>query len=553
MHPETERGNYIKEEIRRDLEAGRVDHVVTRFPPEPNGYLHIGSAYAINISWSMTQAFNGKFNLRMDDTNPAKEDMHYVEAIVADVDWLGVDYGGEPVFGSDYFPQLFDYAVDLIKKGRAFVCDLSGDQLREYRGTLTSPGTNSPFRQRSIEENLDLFLRMRDGEFPNGAKTLRAKIDMTSPNMNLRDPVLYRIVKHHHYRSGDEWCVYPMYDYAHPLQDYIEGVTHSLCSNEFVNNRPLYEWVLNSLDLPGNIPRQIEFGRLNITGVVTSKRYLRTLVAEGVVSGWDDPRLPTLKGMRRRGYTTEAIFGFLQEIGIPKWEATVDVAMLEYFVRQDLQDKVPCVMTVLDPLKVVITNKDDVEMLEIENHPKDESFGTRQVPFGPEIYIERADFAENPPKKFKRLSPGVEVRLKGGYFIRCDDVIKDANGEVVELRCSYDPDTKSGAGFDGRKPKGTIHWVEASEAVPCEVRLYEPMFSEQPDEEKLLETLNPDSLQVMANALTEPGTKEMLAAGKNQMQFLRNGYFIEDTDSTADKLVFTRTVSLRSSYKPSKS
>ncbi len=553
MHPETERGNYIKEEIRRDLEAGRVDHVVTRFPPEPNGYLHIGSAYAINISWSMTQAFNGKFNLRMDDTNPAKEDMHYVEAIVADVDWLGVDYGGEPVFGSDYFPQLFDYAVDLIKKGRAFVCDLSGDQLREYRGTLTSPGTNSPFRQRSIEENLDLFLRMRDGEFPNGAKTLRAKIDMTSPNMNLRDPVLYRIVKHHHYRSGDEWCVYPMYDYAHPLQDYIEGVTHSLCSNEFVNNRPLYEWVLNSLDLPGNIPRQIEFGRLNITGVVTSKRYLRTLVAEGVVSGWDDPRLPTLKGMRRRGYTTEAIFGFLQEIGIPKWEATVDVAMLEYFVRQDLQDKVPCVMTVLDPLKVVITNKDDVEMLEIENHPKDESFGTRQVPFGPEIYIERADFAENPPKKFKRLAPGVEVRLKGGYFIRCDDVIKDANGEVVELRCSYDPDTKSGAGFDGRKPKGTIHWVEASEAVPCEVRLYEPMFSEQPDEEKLLETLNPDSLQVMANALTEPGTKEMLAAGKNQMQFLRNGYFIEDTDSTADKLVFTRTVSLRSSYKPSKS
>ncbi len=553
MHPETERGNYIKEEIRRDLEAGRVDHVVTRFPPEPNGYLHIGSAYAINISWSMTQAFNGKFNLRMDDTNTAKEDMHYVEAIVADVDWLGVDYGGEPVFGSDYFPQLFDYAVDLIKKGRAFVCDLSGDQLREYRGTLTSPGTNSPFRQRSIEENLDLFLRMRDGEFPNGAKTLRAKIDMTSPNMNLRDPVLYRIVKHHHYRSGDEWCVYPMYDYAHPLQDYIEGVTHSLCSNEFVNNRPLYEWVLNSLDLPGNIPRQIEFGRLNITGVVTSKRYLRTLVAEGVVSGWDDPRLPTLKGMRRRGYTTEAIFGFLQEIGIPKWEATVDVAMLEYFVRQDLQDKVPCVMTVLDPLKVVITNKDDVEMLEIENHPKDESFGTRQVPFGPEIYIERADFAENPPKKFKRLSPGVEVRLKGGYFIRCDDVIKDANGEVVELRCSYDPDTKSGAGFDGRKPKGTIHWVEASEAVPCEVRLYEPMFSEQPDEEKLLETLNPDSLQVMANALTEPGTKEMLAAGKNQMQFLRNGYFIEDTDSTADKLVFTRTVSLRSSYKPSKS
>lgn len=552
MHAENERGNYIKEEIRKDLAAGKVDHVVTRFPPEPNGYLHIGSAYAINISWSMTQAFAGKFNLRMDDTNPAKEDMHYVQAIVEDVDWLGVDYGGEPLFGSDYFPQLFDYAVELIKKGRAFVCDLSGDELREYRGTLTSPGKNSPYRERSIAENLDLFMRMRSGDFPNGAKTLRAKIDMASPNINLRDPVLYRIVKHNHYRSGDQWCVYPMYDYAHPLQDYIEGVTHSLCSNEFVNNRPLYEWVLDSLDLPGLIPRQIEFGRLNITGVVTSKRYLRTLVAEGAVNGWDDPRLPTLKGMRRRGYTTDAIFAFLQEIGIPKWEATVDVAMLEYFVRQDLQDKVPCVMTVLDPLKVVISNKEDTELLDVENHPKDESFGTRQVPFGPVIYIDREDFAENPPRKFKRLSPGVEVRLKGGYFIRCDEVIKDADGNVVELRCSYDPDTKSGAGFDGRKPKGTIHWVDAAEAVPCEVRLYEPMFTEQPADDQLLEAVNPDSLQVMAGALTEPGTKAMLASGQKQMQFLRHGYFIEDADSTAEKLVFNRTVSLRSSYKPGK-
>ena len=552
MHPENERGNYIKEEIRRDLKEGKVSSIVTRFPPEPNGYLHIGSAYAINISWSMTQAFDGKFNLRMDDTNPTKEDMHYVESIVDDVKWLGVDFGGAPVFGSDYFPQLFEYAVELIKSGKAFVCDLTGDQLREYRGTLTSPGANSPYRDRSIEENMDLFLRMRDGEFPNGSKTLRAKIDMSSPNINLRDPVIYRIVKHNHYRSGDTWCVYPMYDFAHPLQDYIEGVTHSLCSNEFVNYRPLYVWVLNSLDLDGIIPRQIEFGRLNITGVVTSKRHLRTLVGENVVRGWDDPRLPTLKGMRRRGYTTEAIFAFLQEIGIPKWEATVDAAMLEYFVRQDLQDKVPSVMAVLDPLKVVITNKDDTEMLDIENHPKDESFGMRQVPFGPVVYIEREDFDENPPKKFKRLSPGAEVRLKGAYFIRCNEVIKDEDGKIVELRCTYDPETKSGSGFNERKPQGTIHWVDADQGIASEVRVYDSMFDEQPDTDNLLDVVKPDSLVIMEKAVVEPAVKDFLAEGTQRMQFLRNGYFMEDLDSSEDRLVFNRTVSLRSSYNPKK-
>ena len=544
--------NFIDRIVAHDVKNGVVDKVVTRFPPEPNGFLHIGSAYAINISYSIAKKYNGKFNLRFDDTNPAKEDIKYVEAILEDFEWLGIDYNGKPLYGADYFDQMYEYAVYLIKKGKAYVCDLSQDEIRDYRGTLTEPGKDSPYRNRSIEENLDLFERMRLGEFDDGDRVLRAKIDMASPNIVLRDPVIYRILKEEHYRTGDKWCIYPMYDFAHPIQDYIEGITHSLCSNEFVNNRALYEWTLENLDLPNHLPRQIEFGRLNITGVVTSKRYLKQLVDSGYLEGWDDPRLPTIQGLRRRGYTQAAIFSFFNEIGVPKTETTVAAEMLEHFLRQDLNKKAVCLMAVLDPLKVVITNKaeDDIEYLDADNNYKTDALGTRKIPFTREIYIERKDFMENPPKKYNRLTLGREVRLKHGYFIKCNEVIKDAAGNIVELRCTYDPETKSGSGFTGRKVKGTIHWVSAAEGLNCRVRLYEPLFKSQPDEAALLESVNPNSLKEINNAVIEPSIRDFIDSGVTHYQFLRDGFYVLD-NKLADKnvLVFNRIVPLKSSYR----
>lgn len=551
-NPET--ANFIDRIVADDVANDRVEKVVTRFPPEPNGFLHIGSAYAINISYSIAKKYNGKFNLRFDDTNPLKEDIAYVDAIIEDFEWLGIDYGSEPYYGSDYNDQIHEYAIHLIKKGLAFVCDLNQEEMRTYRGTLTEPGQNSPYRNRSVEENLDLFERMRLGEFEEGERVLRAKIDMSSPNIVLRDPVIYRIIKASHYRQGDKWCIYPMYDFAHPIQDYIEGVTHSLCSNEFVNNRALYEWSLDNLDLPNHLPRQIEFGRLNITGVVTSKRYLKQLVDSGFLEGWDDPRLPTIQGMRRRGYTPEAIFAFLSEIGVPKSESTVDAEMLEYFIRQDLNEKAITVMSVLDPIKVVITNKDDeIEWLEADNSYAVDDKGTRKIPFTREIYIDREDFKEEPPKKYKRLVIGGEVRLKHGYFIKCNEVIKDEQGNIVELHCTYDPETLSGSGFTGRKVKGTIHWVSATEGLSCSVRVYSELFKSKPDEAALLESINQESRQDLTNAIIEPAILDFMDQDVTHFQFLRQGFFVVDNKlATKDNLVFNRIVPLKSSYRPEK-
>lgn len=542
--------NFIEKIVAYDLENGLVDKIITRFPPEPNGFLHIGSAYAINISYSIAKKYNGKFNLRFDDTNPNKEDILYVNSILEDFDWLGIDYGGKALYASDYFEQIYEYAVYLIKKGKAYVCDLSQEEIRQYRGTLTEPGKESPYRNRSVEENLKLFEEMREGKYKEGEKVLRAKIDMASPNIVLRDPVIYRIIYTPHYRTGTKWCIYPMYDFAHPIQDYIEGITHSLCSNEFVNNRALYDWTLENLDLPKPVPKQIEFGRLNITGVVTSKRYLKQLVASGYLEGWDDPRLPTLQGMRRRGYTKEAIFAFLNEIGVPKTESTVDVEMLEYFVRQDLMEKATCVMAVLDPIKVVITNKDDeVEYLEADNNYKTDALGKRMVPFTKEIYIDREDFMENPPKGYNRLIPGGEVRLKHAYIIKCNEVIKDANGNVVELHCTYDPATKSGSGNSSRKVKGTIHWVSATLGLKCTTRLYEPLFLNPPDEDTLLQSINPNSRRDITNAVIEPAIVDFLAQGVTHYQFLRNGFYVIDNKlGSKENLVFNRIVPLKSSF-----
>lgn len=540
--------NFIDEIVSAQLKSGEIDRVVTRFPPEPNGYLHLGNTYAINISWSIARKHGGKFNLRFDDTNPLKEDYEYVNAIVEDFDWLGIDYGAIPLFGSDYSEQIYAFALELIGKGKAYVCDLSPEEIREYRGTLTEPGRDSPYRNRSVQENMDLFEQMRAGKFAAGEKVLRAKIDMASPIIILRDPIIYRIIHANHYRTGSKWCIYPMYDFAHPLQDYIEGITHSLCSNEFVNNRNFYEWTLNSLDLPGRLPRQIEFGRLNITGVVTSKRHLRTLVNGGHVEGWDDPRLPTLKGLKRRGYTKESIFAFLNEIGVPRTDSTVDIQMLEHAVRQDLNEKAPAVMAVLDPLKVVITNKNGVEYLEAENHPSTD-LGTRTVPFTREIFIERDDFMENPPKNYKRLVPGGEVRLKNGYFLRCNEVIKDDQGRVVELHCTYDPETKSGSDFQARKVKGTIHWVSADLGLDCTAKLFEPLFLSQPDGDNLLDCLNPASMHTAA-AKVEPAIVNLMEAGHTHFQFIRQGYFVPDSKLSQSALVFNRVVPLKSSYKP---
>lgn len=543
--------NFIKNIINEDLQSGKVDKVVTRFPPEPNGYLHIGHAKAIWINFTLADEFGGRTNLRFDDTNPVKEDVEYVNSIKEDVKWLGFEWE-ELRFASDYFEEMYERALILIKKGKAYVDDLSADQIRETRGTLTEPGQNSPYRDRSVEENLDLFARMRAGEFKDGEKVLRAKIDMASPNINLRDPVIYRIVHATHHNTGDKWCIYPMYTFAHPLEDAIEGVTHSLCSTEFEDQRPFYDWVIAETEMP-SVPHQYEFGRLNLEQTVTSKRKLKMLVDEGVVDGWDDPRMPTISGLRRRGYTPEAIKAFVYETGISKAYGSIDVKMLEHFIREDLKLKAPRTMAVVDPLKVVITNypEGQTELLEAENNSENEEMGSRQIPFSREIYIERDDFMENPPSKYFRLFPGNEVRLKHAYFIKCNDVIKDENGNVVEIHCTYDPETKSGSGFTGRKVKGTIHWVEASQAVPAEFRLYEPLILDEDEEENgeektFLQRVNPNSLTVM-HGYVEPGMKD--AQPQDKFQFFRHGYFnVDPKYSKPGHPVFNLIVSLKSSF-----
>ncbi|OBR63643.1 glutamine--tRNA ligase [Paenibacillus oryzae] len=548
----TSSSNFIKNIVVEDLKEGRVKEIITRFPPEPNGYLHIGHAKSICLNFELADEFNGKTNLRFDDTNPVKEDTEYVEAIQEDVRWLGFDWE-ELRFASDYFEELYNRALLLIKKGKAYVCDLTAEQTREMRGTLTEPGKESPYRNRSVEENLDLFARMRGGEFPDGARVLRAKIDMASSNITMRDPVLYRISHSHHHRTGDAWCIYPMYDYAHPLSDAIEGITHSICTLEFEDHRPLYDWAVAECEMEA-VPRQYEFARLNVTNTVMSKRYLKQLVDEGIVDGWDDPRMPTISGMRRRGYTAESIRSFCREIGVAKSNSVVDERYLDHFIREDLKLKALRTMAVLRPLKVVITNypEGQSELLPAENNSENEEMGIREIPFSREIYIERDDFMENPPSKYFRLFPGNEVRLKHAYFITCQDVIKDENGEVVELHCTYDPKTKSGSGFNERKVKGTIHWVEATHAVPADFRLYEPLIVDNPEEAEkpFLERINPNSLEVQ-QGFVEPNMKE--AAGGDKFQFFRHGYFSVDAkDSTPEKLAFNRIVSLKSSFDPSK-
>lgn len=541
--------NFIRNIVIQDLESGKHKEIITRFPPEPNGYLHIGHAKSIVLNFELADDFNGKTHLRFDDTNPTKEDTEYVESIKEDVKWLGFDWE-ELFFASDYFEEMYNRAVLLIKKGLAYVDDLSAEEIREHRGTLTQPGKESPYRNRSIEENLDLFDRMRKGEFKDGEKVLRAKIDMGSPNMNMRDPVIYRIVHASHHNTGDKWCIYPMYDFAHPLEDAIEAITHSICTMEFEDHRPLYDWVVRECEMESQ-PQQIEFARLNMTNTVMSKRKLKQLVDEGVVDGWDDPRMPTISGLRRKGYTPKAIRNFCREIGVSKNQSIVDEQMLEHFIRQDLNEIAPRTMAVLRPLKVVITNypEGQVEMLDAENNPDDPSMGIRKIPFSREIYIEQEDFMENPPAKYFRLFPGNEVRLKHAYFIKCNDVIKDEKGNVVELHCTYDPETKSGTGFTGRKVKGTIHWVEASNAVPSEFRLYEPLILDENNEEDkhFLEQINPNSLEVL-QGFVENNMKDVKPHDK--FQFFRHGYFnVDPKHNSDDNLVFNRIVSLKSSFK----
>ncbi|MGD6893997.1 glutamine--tRNA ligase/YqeY domain fusion protein [Bacillus sp. OG2] len=545
--------NFIRTIIKEDLESGKRNEVVTRFPPEPNGYLHIGHAKSIIINFGLADDFNGKTNLRFDDTNPLKEDQEYVDAIKEDVKWLGFEWE-ELRFASDYFEEMYERAVLLIKKDLAYVDDLNADEIREYRGTLTEPGKESPYRSRSVEENLDLFKRMRAGEFQNGEKVLRAKIDMSSPNINLRDPVIYRVSHAHHHNTGDKWCIYPMYAFAHPIEDAIEGVTHSLCTTEFEDQRPLYNWVIEACEMESK-PQQIEFGRLNLINTVMSKRKLKQLVDEKYVDGWDDPRMPTVSGLRRKGFTPGAIREFVEATGVSKGSGAVDTAMLEHFVREDLKLSSPRTMGILKPLKVVITNypEGQTEMLEAEINPENPEMGSRQIPFSREIYIEQDDFMEDPPKKYFRLFPGNEVRLKHAYFIKCEDVIKDENGEVVEIHCTYDPETKSGTGFTGRKVKGTIHWVEASQAVPAEFRLYEPLIldeelnSEENEGKTFLDHVNENSLEIV-NGFIEPNMKDVKPQDK--FQFFRHGYFNVDPKHTAkDHIVFNRIVSLKSSFK----
>ncbi len=551
MEGEVVSKNFIEQIMDKDLEDGTYNKIVTRFPPEPNGYLHIGHAKSIILNSGLAKKYNGTFNLRFDDTNPMKEKSEYVESILEDVKWLGADFGDKIYYASDYFDAMYEGAVKLIKKGKAFVCDLSADEIREYRGTLKEPGKESPYRNRSIEENLDLFERMKNGEFPDGSKVLRAKIDMASPNINMRDPVIYRIARMTHHNTGDKWCIYPMYDFAHPIEDAVEGVTHSLCTLEFEDHRPLYDWVVRELEFEYP-PKQIEFAKLYLQNVITGKRYIKKLVEDGVVDGWDDPRLVSISALRRKGVTPEAIRMFIELSGVSKANSVSDMAMLEYCIREDLKMKAKRMMAVLDPIKLVIDNYPEgkTELLEVENNQENEELGTRQVSFSRELYIERGDFMEVPPKKYFRLFPGNEVRLKNAYFVTCTDFVKDEDGNVTEVHCTYDPATRSGSGFEGRKVKGTIHWVDAATAVDATVRLYENLIKE--GDEVLKEdysNLNPESLVEMQHCKleaafegTEPGER---------FQFLRNGFFCTDLkDSTKEHLVFNRIVSLKSSYRP---
>lgn len=539
--------NIIDEDLKNNKNGGKVH---TRFPPEPNGYLHIGHAKSICLNFGTAKKNNGLCNLRFDDTNPSKEEVEYVESIQEDVKWLGFDWEDRMFYASDYFEKLYEYAVELIKAGKAYVCDLSAQEIKDYRGTLTEPGKNSPYRERTIEENLDLFTRMRRGEFEDGSRVLRAKIDMASPNLNMRDPVLYRILRATHHRTGDQWCIYPMYDYAHPLSDAIEGITHSICTLEFEAHRPLYDWAIHSLDLPAE-PQQIEFARLDLTHTVMSKRKLRQLVEEKLVSGWDDPRMPTISGLRRRGFTPESIRDFCERIGVAKSNSTVDVAMLEHCIREDLNAKAARAMAVLRPLKVVIDNypEGQVEYLEGENNPENPEMGSRQIPFSRVIYIEQDDFCEDPPKKYFRLSPGKEVRLKFAYIITCVDVVKDEQGQVVEVHCTYDPLTKSGGPNSGKKVKGTLHWVSAEHAVKAEVRLYDYLLlneSEGEEEADFKSLINPNSLEVLDACMLEPSLAGVPVG--SHYQFMREGYFCADPDSTPEKMVFNRIVGLRDTW-----
>ncbi len=544
--------NFIKKIIDEHNRTGRFGgKVITRFPPEPNGYLHIGHAKSICLNFGLAQDYGGKTNLRFDDTNPVKEEAEYVRAIMEDVRWLGFEWDNL-FYASDYFEKLYEFAVKLIKKGKAYVDDLSAEEIRAYRGTLTEPGKESPYRNRSVAENLDLFARMRDGEFPDGAKVLRAKIDMASPNLNLRDPVMYRILHARHHRTGDTWCIYPMYDFAHGQSDSIEGITHSICTLEFEDHRPLYDWFLDELEI--HHPQQIEFARLNLTYTLMSKRKLLKLVKEGYVRGWDDPRMPTLAGLRRRGYTPEAIRDFSDRIGVAKKDSTVDVALLEHCLRDDLNKRAPRVMAVLRPLKLVIDNypEGQIEMLDAVNNPEDESAGTRQVPFSRELFIEQTDFVEVPPnRKYFRLAPGKEVRLKHAYYVTCTDVVKDDAGNVLEVHCTYDPASRGGWTDDGRKVKGTLHWVSAAHAIPAEVRLYDHLFASPtpeiaPEGKDFTANLNPNSLEVLEDCMVEPSLAN--AAPGTRYQFLRHGYFIVDPDTKNGKLVFNRTVSLKDTW-----
>ncbi|MDD2585101.1 MAG: glutamine--tRNA ligase/YqeY domain fusion protein [Syntrophomonadaceae bacterium] len=552
--------NFVQSIITEDLKTGKNNsRVHTRFPPEPNGYLHIGHAKSICLNFGLARANGGITNLRFDDTNPSKEEVEYVDSIKADVHWLGFDWDDRMYYASDYFEQLYQFAVQLIKAGKAYICDLSAEEIRAYRGTLTEAGKESPYRSRPIEENLDLFERMRAGEFPDGSRVLRAKIDMASPNLNMRDPVIYRILRATHHRTGDKWCIYPMYDYAHPLSDALESITHSVCTLEFADHRPLYDWVLDNVDyhivegVEGR-PRQIEFARLNLNYTVMSKRKLRELVEGGYVNGWDDPRMPTISGLRRRGYTPEAIRDFCERIGVAKRDSVVDIGLLEHCVREDLNRRALRAMAVLRPLKVVIDNypEGQVEWLDAENNPEDPIAGTRKIPFSREIYIEQEDFMEDPPRKFYRLAPDREVRLKSAYIIKCEKVIKDEKtGDIIELHCTYDPDSKSGGATAGRKVKGTSHWVSAPHAVPAEIRLYDNLFSsENPDDDEdgldYKAKLNPDSREVLTSSMVEPGLAE--AKPGDRFQFLRQGYFCVDLDSSTEKLVFNRIVSLRDTW-----
>ena len=554
MANETVSSNFIKNIIIDDLETGKHKSIVTRFPPEPNGYLHIGHAKSICLNFGLAKEFAGKVNMRFDDTNPTKEDVEYVDSIKNDVNWLGFNWDNL-FFASDYFEEMYNRAVLLIKKGKAFVCDLNADQIREYRGTLTEPGKESPYRNRSIEENLDLFERMKNGEFADGEKVLRAKIDMSSPNINFRDPVIYRIAHTTHHNTGDKWCIYPMYAFAHPLEDAIEGITHSICTLEFEEQRPLYDWVVRECEME-SVPRQIEFARLNMTNTVMSKRKLKLLVDNNIVDGWDDPRIPTISGLRRRGYTPESIRNFCAEIGVAKADSTVDSQLLDFFLREDLQPKAPLAMAVLRPVKLVIDNypEDQVEVLEVENHAKDETKGKRKVTFSKELYIEQEDFMEEPVKKYFRLFPGNEVRLKGAYFVKCTGCVKDENGNVVEVHCTYDPETKGGESNDGRKVKSTIHWVDSKTAVPAEFRLFEPLILDDVEENKgkdFLDQINPNSLEVLEGFVEETQLKG--AQPLDKFQFFRNGFFSVDTKYTTDsKMVFNRIVPLKSKFKLNK-